>query len=582
MAYTKDPRAQHYASMTSAQRVTLALNTGAHTAVELQQRDCVLAAVMRRCGDMQEFRKLRGTDCRRDRYLAMSNSELLRLTIAELKRSKPKIRFLSELRTLDGVLYQALRARQLTTPLADALRLEGHRREPKARSLEREPAPMSRKAQYRMMSDDELFERIRSTGLVGSAALIRHDSMLYSELSARPPLRGRMVELGWRRAPLKAGAMSVEDWVKLCSEFDSSRAFQKGYTAAYGRLIRSGLWPEVKAELLHRRNWSSIVGLDGCIYDSRAESIVANLLHLSQVAYEPHPILPWTKNAGRFRADFQLSAASVVVEVFMCSESGLRQRSDLPAWASNYVCERQKKERLYAHSKLGGQLVTIEAEIYRYQGITPYVHHIRSAFASKGVVLADVPATHLLADGEQRGMKWSLDEFLAYAEQHQLQKLSDFDAPGRTDLYRALTTRGMRDDVRAALDQKYGRRVAASGKFKLSVDDLRAVCDELGITNKTEYTRAYKEGRLPIGAPGCIRQTYKVDWSEFFGRKRRDALWAWEQARAFVRAQGFASMDEFLVAVRTRADMQYVRKSPRSRVGGYPEFKGWRDFLGKA
>lgn len=533
---------------------------------------------------MADFRALLGSDPLCDRYAAMKDSELLAFAKSESNRLTPKIRFLRELQAADGVLYQELRARQLTTPLADALGLEGQRRTPEGakKGIGHSPRFISRQERYRGMLDDEIIAQVRALRVVGSHQLQRCDSVLYGEIRARPQLRERLVELGWRRPSLRPEMLSVEDWINLCSEFDSASAFRENYTAAYGHALHQKLWPQIKGELARRGIWKRIIGLDGCLYDSRAECIVANLLHLSCLSYMQHPVLPWKKNSGRPRADFRLLDYNVWVEVFMCSEEGIQKRSDLPTWARTYTQERKVKHGQYEKNDDTGICIEIEAEIYRYAGISAYVQHIRESFSRNNITLANIPATHLLGSAEQRGMAWNIAEFLDYAAHHGIKKLSDFESPGHRDLYRAMTVREMHDDVRAALDENHGRRTEAAGKFKLSVDEVRQICQHYGIDNKTKYSRAHRDGRLPVGAPACIRQTYKIDWSTFFGRKRRDDLWPWGRARDFVRSQRFKSRSDFLAAVRKRADMAYIRKSPGSRVGGYIEFAGWPDFLGKS
>jgi hypothetical protein len=296
----------------------------------------------------------------------------------------------------------------------------------------------------------------------------------------------------------------------------------------------------------------------------------------------PHPLLPLKHSKRRYQADFSLDDFPVWVEVFLCSADGLEKRSDAPSWAPKYLSNRKLKEHYYAFH-LEKKLLTIEAEIYRYDGLNAYLTHIREGFAQFGIELVDPSHVRLELGNDRRGMFWTLEEFLDYAITHKITKLSDFANEGHRDLYRVLGSRGMRDELGRELANKNGKLIPARKESQLTLDELRGVCQNLNIRTKTQYTAAHKARKLPMGAPASIRQNYGINWAIFFNGKGWSEFWPWEKAREYVRSRGFQNREEFVWAVRSDPDMKYIRRNPgNSKSGGYPEFIDWYDFLGKS
>lgn len=557
----------------------IAVATGERTAKGLTKKDSVLANALREKGEMSTFILQRGNFGRRSHYASLTKEDLLAHAVNISK--KMGFEYLYQVQAMDSPLYDAFREHQLTTAVADQAGFKGSRRKTSGRVRRPRIQRETKKTRYAAMTDDALFETVRETETTNSSNLIKHNCTLYTEMMKRPNVRRRLVDLGWRRAPVRWEDMVLKDWVELCSQFETKSGFRSGYTAGYAHALKSGLWDKICETLTLQDKWQGIYGFDGRSYQSRAECIVANWLHHSSVSYKPHPLLPWKARKQRYRADFILNDYPIWIEVFLCSGEGLKCRSDAPSWAPEYIKTRKLKELYYA-SHPEKKLLTIEAEIYRYEGKAAYLSHIREVFEQFGIKLVDPSHVRLDLGNDRRGMFWSLEEFLDYAETHKITKLFEFQNEGHRDLYTVLASRGMRDELGNALCNKHGRFVPARKKSQLTIDELKTVCQKLNIRTKTQYQAAHKARKLPTGAPSCIRQNYRINWAVFFNGKGWAEFWSWEKAREYVRSRGFRNREEFVRAVRMDHDMKYIRRNPGNPIsGGYPEFVDWYDFLGK-
>ena len=580
MTYNKSSRLNQYLAMTSSERRRLAFATGETTAKGLTQKDSVLAVALRRKGEMAAFLMERRNFGRRNYYASLSADELVNHALV-LSKEKG-FEYMSQLQAADAPLYDALRERQLTSKMADLARFKGNRRRTSGRVYNKsDKRKESRRSRYAAMTDKELFTAVQKTKVVGSKILNKYDSALYAEVMVRPEVRQRLVELGWRRPFLHWEDMTLDDWVQLCGQYDSKEDFRQHYGAARAHAIKSGLWSEICQILVKQGRWKAIYGMDGLLYDSRAESIVANWLHLSGIQYEPHPLLPWRFGRRPLQADLRLVDYRVWIEVFFCSVDGLKHRTDAPSWAPEYIRRRFYKEQRFA-SDPEKKLLVVEAEIYRYKGLKAYLTHIHEQCMRLGIELVDPGAARLDIGYDRRGVDWSLQQFLDYAEIHHFTKISDFQDEGHRDLYAVLASRKMRKDLTRALADKNGILIHATQEVLLPVDELRTACHDRNIRFRKQYEAARKACQLPEGTPASIRQSYGITWTKFITGKDRFDFLPWEKARALVRLRHFKSRDEFLQAVRNEPEMKYIRRNPSNpKTGGYPEWTNWYDFLGK-
>lgn len=547
-------------------------------AKEFVRKDSVLYTVMRERKLTEQLWSALGQEPRNRMYEAMPDEALYIYAIA----ASQAVQATAFKDVGDSVLCRELVKRGLTAKLASYLgfRRRGRSSAPHARA-DATPAVETLLAKYSSASDHDLFQIVKTHRVKKPAELQKIDSVLYAEVLKRGALRDRLTtELGWRRAVRQWSNLTLEEWLEICAEFDSPTSFRTGYVAAYNAALRLEIWPEIHCAMAVSGKWGTLYGLDGRAYDSRSEMIVANWLYLSEVSYTPHPLLPWADSRRRREADIGLSEDRVI-EVFLCSEEGLARRNDHPAWIEEYVVKRRAK--LNEALKHGIQMIAIEAEVYRYEGYEAFLDHVRTTLDAYGIHLTDPCRirTRLDVSSTARGLKWTIEEFTAYAKKNKLIQLSDFMKPEHNDLYQILAQHRLRDDLRAALDQIHGRKTEAEGKFLISEADLRKWCLTNKVLRREEYNKAYNEGRTPFGAPASVRQSYGVNFTKFITGRERSEFWPWEKARAHVRARKFRNKDDFYRAVRLEPEMQFIRKSPSAPTGGYPEFTDWLDFLGK-
>ena len=324
----------------------------------------------------------------------------------------------------------------------------------------------------------------------------------------------------------------------------------------------------------------SIIGRDGIVYASRAEAIVANWLYFSGIEYQPHPPLGLKGDTRNREGDFRLIQSGEMVEVFMGSVDGFAKRGDdLPVWGNKYLKIRGEKEAYFRESDQ--TLITIEAEIYRYQGLNLYLNHIHQIFADYGINLDESVRKELPINGDARGMLWMLEEFIEYALKNRFTMLVDFQSSGHSDLYAVLNTRPeLSNQLRRALDRIFNRKSVVRKRELLPLDDLRTILMQMGIRERLEYDKAYRLNQLPLNSPVSIFQSYGITWHEFIHGKHIKNFSSFWDAREIVRRKKFQSKSQFFTAVRTDHDLLLVRKSPSSAQGGYPEFISWPDFLG--
>jgi hypothetical protein len=578
MAYENKSRYKKYQLLTPEARLALAIATQAKSATELTKKDSVLVKLLRTNGEMQGFLlHIKGLG-RYAYYSSLSDSELVDIAVTVSKEKG--IEYFRDLSAIDTPLYDLLRERQLTGKVADLANYKGRRRKTSGKVRKSLEPRDTKTFRYAQMNDDELFQKIHDLKVTHSQGLIKQDSMLYAEMTKRPALRSRLVELGWRRPVLDWEAMTLQDWIALCKEFETKNDFHTKYTAGYAKAIKSGHWSEITKVMAESGAWKSIYGHDGRCYQSRAECIVANWLYQSAIKYQAHPSLPFQKNRNNFVADFYLDNFSVWIEVFMCSSDGAKKRNDLPFWAPEYLETRSEKETLYALLE-PEKLLSIEAEIFRYEGLSAYLDHVRQRFESVGIHLVEPHQPYLLLGNDRRGMSWTVEEFVEFSKKQGFKQLSDFQRPGFIDLYNALTMREMRPELEKALDREYGRKSRVKRDLQMPLEDVRNICKTLGIETRADFEVAYKASKLPDSVPYSVPQSYGVQWDVFFRGKQRSDFWPWQKAWEFVRQRKFGSRDEFLKAVRTEPAMKFIRRNPSNKSGGYPEFKNWPQFLGK-
>jgi hypothetical protein len=579
MAYQKKPRYKKYQLLTPEARMMLAIATQAESAKELTKKDSVLAKVLRTNGEMPRFLlQIKGLG-RYAYYSSLSDSELVDIAVTVSKEKG--IEYFRDLSAIDVPLYDLLRERQLTTKVADLANYKRRGRSTSGKIRKLMKPRDTKTSRYAQMNDDELFEKVQDLKVSHSCRLLKKDSMLYAEITNRPKLRTRLVELGWRRPILDSEAMTLQDWIALCRQFETKNDFHTQYTAAYGKAIKSGHWLEITKVMAESGAWKSIYGQDGRCYQSRAECIVANWLYQSSINYQTHPFLPFQKNRNKYKADFYLKSFSVWIEVFMCSSDGAKKRTDLPSWASEYLKNRTEKESLYALLR-PEKLLSIEAEIFRYEGLNAYLDHVRQRFASIGITLTEPDQQYLLLGHDRRGMSWTVEEFVEFSQKQGLIQLSDFQEEGYRDLYAVLKMKNMRSELEKALDREHGRKSRVKRDMQMPLEDVREICKLLGIKTRADFEVAYRANKLPYNVPFSVPQSYGVQWDVFFRTKQRSDFWSWKKAREFVRQRKFGSRDEFLKAVRTESAMKFIRRNPSNPVtGGYPEFTNWYDFLGK-
>jgi hypothetical protein len=438
---------------------------------------------------------------------------------------------------------------------------------------------LSKKKTYELASDDELFELVGKCNPSGPANLLKLDPPLYKETKNRKNLRARFTESrGWRRGVEEWKTYRLADWLALCEQFTSASEFRAGYVAAQNAAYRSKHWPQIQKLLVDSGKWeSNRFGMDGRRYDSKAEMIVANWLHYSGVQYLSHPKLQLKESRRPFVGDFQLPGVANV-EVFMCSEKGKETRTDLPIWAGGYLERRKQKEGHYKELDL--PLLSIEAEIYRQQGLKKYLDHIKRRFKSYGITLCAPDSVPFEYSQHDLGIKWHLEDFMNYAKDKKISMISELQLEA-TDLYALIHIKELEKEFRIGLDVLHGRIPIAYKKDLRPIEEVRADCLRLGITERAQYEEAHKNGKFPIDTPYSILQSYGMAWYEFINGRKIDDFWNWAEAKKFVQSFKIKTKTEFENYNKKGKGWEYIRKSPAAPSGGYhPYWTNWGDFLG--
>lgn len=431
---------------------------------------------------------------------------------------------------------------------------------------------------YGNATDDFLFELVCKYDPSNLSHLLNLDSVLYNEIGRRKTLRTRLSDArGWRRGVENWESYKLADWLNLCKQFTSAGEFRDSYGAAQSAADNSGLWPEIKKSMVDSGKWSDqLYGMDGRRYDSRSELIVANWLHYSKIDYISHPKLKLKETSKPSRGDFQLPMVANI-EVFMFSKEGVKLRTNLPDWSDDYLIKRQKKELYYEQEDL--PLIAIEAEIYRQHGYKRYLSHIQQEFINLGLELCDPANFPIEYSQHDLGIKWALEDFINYAQTNGIFSISQYqiDAP---DLYALVHIKDLAKEVRIRLDILNDRRSIAYKEDLRPIEDVRADCLRLEITERSQYEHAHQKGLFPIDTPYSILQSYEMPWLEFISGRKVDDFWAWETAKQFVRSYNFQSKTEFEKHPKKGGEWGFIRKSPAAPSGGYPEWTNWPDFLG--
>jgi hypothetical protein len=101
---------------------------------------------------------------------------------------------------------------------------------------------------------------------------------------------------------------SERAWVRFAGSYTSQSRFDQVGFGQYLAHKQPGLYERIVAA--NAAAWAHHIGEDGHRYESRAELIVANLLHLNrdQLAYDPHPLLHFTLPGSRrsMQGDFKV------------------------------------------------------------------------------------------------------------------------------------------------------------------------------------------------------------------------------------------------------------------------------------
>ena len=431
---------------------------------------------------------------------------------------------------------------------------------------------------YAQATDDFLFELVCKYNPNGPTDLLSFDVPLYNEITSRKTVRSRLtLSRGWRRGVEDWNSYKLSDWLSLCEQFSSAAAFTSSYAAAKNAVCKSQLWPEVRKLMVKSGKWSDqLYGRDYRRYDSRPELIVADWLHCSKIDYIYHPPLKLKETHKPFVGDFQIPMVANI-EVFMLSKGGRRSQTDLPSWAEAYLVTRQKKECYYEKEVL--PLTSIEAEIYQKNSPEKFLDHVRYQFKKLNINLCDLDNLQIGYSQHDLGIKLALEDFINYAQSNDIFSISQYqlDAP---DLYAQIHINDLAKDVRIKLDMLNGRRSIAYKEDLRPIEDVRADCLRLGITERSQYENAYQKGLFLIDTPYSILQSYGVPWFEFINGRKIDNFWSWEVAKKFVRSFIFKSKTEFERYPRRGGDWDFIRKSPAAPSGGYPEWTDWGDFLG--
>ncbi|NHA14620.1 hypothetical protein [Thioalkalivibrio sp. XN279] len=566
-----------FKKMTVEGRRAAALDTGERTVAALARSDPALARVLKEKNEIESWLSVVGGGGRYGEYNAMSNNQLVALAIALAQKLGCK--GISELSKSDGPLYQVLRERSLTNHIGRHFcwpcRAETA---PKKRPIRQH---ISRRDQYRALTDAELAKLLEDEDYGSISVIQRSDIQLYHEVASRPAVRRIFVDKGGRRPPVKWANLSMDQWIEIASQFNCYSDFNLGYVAAVANARKLGVLDELRKQMESSGKWEALRGMDGLTYDSRAEMIVFNLLHVSGFRYERHPLLPWADSRRAREADGRLLDSTFFIEVWAVSEAGYRQRSEvLPKWYSGYLRKRERKIKQYRRREL--PLVQIEAEIYRMESLYPFVAHVVEQFRSIGVAIKVDKSIRYDVSSRPLGEDWAVSDFLAYAEKNDLVRLSDFQSPQHRDLYNLLGKKGLRKKVEDELNRTHKRAVRSCESNRIPWQKLRQICRKLGITTKSQYIEAHKARRLPDGAPASIRQTYGINFTMFFHERERGEFLPFEEARRIVRPMGLRSRAEFERAVKSDPRLANIRRNPNNRKsGGYPDFTTWPDFLGK-
>ena len=446
-------------------------------------------------------------------------------------------------------------------------------------------------------------QSLAQTMASGMHDLQRRDSALYNRLYRPLGMRTREAVRRMLRHPRSEATMyqffNERVWTKFAGSYASQSRFDQSGFGQYLALRMPDQYERIVAG--NAAAWAHHIGEDGHRYESRAELILANLLHLNrhQLAYAPHPLLHFTLPGSRrsMQGDFMvetLHGREGQPSVYVVECWGRRLATDPRIEASDpYVgwTLMRRRFKMARRDRYPGELLEIEAEVLREKGPTGFTTHCVERFAEKGLAIATNGLVHVSRNCP------TPDQASAEEIAHTLHRagcrtvnlgIADSSRRVRALAYSAIRRRIVQD-VEVHLAAFWGRpprvRMARGtcASRELVEQYVRDRC-----LDKAGYARQYAEGSLPAGFPSSPRQQWP-DWS--WWKARGDGVPREELIRDYGAAKAriaqwqsnhgtIAGPSAYERARKAHRELHVLPLQPDNRKwGGLRGWVSWADFL---
>lgn len=381
----------------------------------------------------------------------------------------------------------------------------------------------SRYGQLAGMSIDQLKEmfidQVTRLGVSNSQELARSDAILYAALLGR--CRGAIPEwfeelgISVRKTAAFYEERPLEWHIDRAAQYPSLSAWKTAEQKGVKVAEKLGFYDKILKA--NECQWRLKLGLDGRVYQSVTERLLANILYSLGVSYEAHPHYPTGENRPPV-ADFFISSTGEYVEVWMHSHE--RRGDEGKQQYDEYMKKRARKEALAR--ELGISLIGVESVLYRGGTSSAYRTFVDHVFLVLGHVLPS--SKHCWVCENQPALSQA-NQALAY------------DTMSAADLARCLfhdyevsevskigsISQPMAAYLRERDGGEYWKRldrelaVLANRKPKTRIQGIasreeveRLVLDQR--LTKNAYMNYYRNGSLPDDFPSDPRQHWP-DWS---------------------------------------------------------------------
>lgn len=233
------------------------------------------------------------------------------------------------------------------------------------------------------------------------------NNKLYKEIKTRKKANGRSIMNQISRLTglvfrptINWNNIDDEVIIRYAGRFNSRSGFSKSGLAQYLKrshsiILQDKCYLEISRKM-KKLSWS------GAIADSYSELILFNLLHTICSDFIAHPRLEFyyqndkSKSARATRGDAFIPSHNLYIEVSAVDEEhNFRAPNFGTGFEPDLYLENLRSKETHYRDDLKANVLRIEASIYKFQGYSAYIEHIREKLALYGIELPeDATETH--------------------------------------------------------------------------------------------------------------------------------------------------------------------------------------------